>query len=146
MLYPTLIALMLLTLAGPARAAESELVTQAPPDIAATLVTPPLAFTVEAPRRPALLPVLYVSYAALQVLDARTTAGALSRGAREGNPLLRQQPNQIGIWAVRAATTAGTIYFAERVWKRNRLAAVLVMVTVNSGYAAIAAHNAKLAR
>jgi hypothetical protein len=43
-------------------------------------------------------------------------------------------------------TTASTIYFVERTWKKNRLGAVLLMVGINGGYAAIAAHNTRVAR
>lgn len=95
--------------------------------------------------RPASLTALYAGFVGLQVLDARTTSGAVSRGARETNPLLGQN-NQARIWAVRAASTASTIYFVERMWKKNRVGAVLLMAGINGGYAAIAAHNLRQAR
>jgi len=107
----------------------------------------PVASTIiqDSVTRPRTLPALYVSFAGLQILDARTTAGAIGRRAHESNPVLGHG-NQATVWAVKAATAASTIYFAERLWKQNRIAAVAVMVGVNSGYAAIAAHNARLAR
>ena len=107
----------------------------------------PVAATIiqDSVTRPRTLPALYVSFAGLQILDARTTAGAIGRRAHESNPVLGHG-NQAAVWAVKAATAASTIYFAERLWKQNRIAAVAVMVGVNSGYAAIVAHNARLAR
>jgi hypothetical protein len=88
---------------------------------------------------------LYASFVALQVLDARTTTGALSRGAHEINPLLGTGSSG-ATWAVKAASTASTIFFVERIWKKNRIRAVLVMAGINAGYAALAAHNARQAR
>jgi hypothetical protein len=141
----TTTALMLMTITGPALAAEKDAL--APATLAtATSVAAPIAIPhFETPRRPVALPSLYVSFAALQIVDARTTMGVLRRGASEANPLL-SQPNQMGVWAVKAASTASTIYFVERIWKKNRVAAVLVMAGINGGYAAIAAHNTKQAR
>jgi hypothetical protein len=93
-------------------------------------------------RRPKPLPVLYASFGALQALDAATTFRALDRGATEANPALAGfASNRGAMVAVKAASFASTVYLSERLWKKNRVAAVVTMVCVNSAYAAIVAHN-----
>jgi hypothetical protein len=97
-------------------------------------------------RRPALLPALYATNVALQALDAHSTLTALNRGAREANPVM--QPvvgNRSALLAVKAGAAAGTIYFAEKLWRRNRVGAVAMMAVVNGVSAAIVAHNYKVA-
>jgi hypothetical protein len=92
-------------------------------------------------RPPALVP-LYVSFATLQALDAHSTMTALEHGARETNPLVRGAMSMpAGMVALKAGTAVGVIYLTEKLWKRNRVAAVLTMVALNSAYATIAAHN-----
>jgi hypothetical protein len=91
---------------------------------------------------------LYVSLAGLSALDVYTTNAGLSRGAAEGNPLMQ---NVVGspaaMWAVKGATTATTIYFAERLWRKNQKAkAIAVMIVSNGVMAAVAAHNARVLR
>jgi hypothetical protein len=95
-----------------------------------------------AARRPNALPILYASFGALQALDAATTFRALDRGAAEANPALAGfASNRGALVAVKAASFASTVYLTERLWKKNRVAAVVTMVCVNSAYAAIVAHN-----
>jgi hypothetical protein len=146
------IALFLVFTAAVARAAENEAAT---PRVFAenaassafdnVIQLPHIPITEARVRRPAMLPALYAGFVGLQILDARTTTGALNRGAYESNALLGQN-NQARIWAVRAASTASTIYFVERMWKKNRVGAVLLMAGINGGYTAIAAHNLRQAR
>jgi hypothetical protein len=93
-------------------------------------------------KRPPTLPALYVAFAALQAADAVTTFRALSNGAREANPLMAGLAgNRSAMLAVKAGSVAGTVYLSERLWRKNRTAAVVMMVCLNSAYAAIAAHN-----
>ena len=40
-----------------------------------------------------------------------------------------------------AAAGVSTIYFAERLWKKNRLGAIIVMAALNGAQAAVVAHN-----
>lgn len=98
--------------------------------------------------RPRVLPVLYASYAALQVYDAYSTKQALARGARETNPLM--QPvvgKQSAFWAIKASATAGTILAAERLWrKNNKKGAIAVLVASNAVAAVVAARNASVLR
>lgn len=94
------------------------------------------------PRRPAPLVPLYLSFAGLQSLDAITTLRALDDGHQERNPVvgwLAQHPG--ALVAAKAGVAAGTVYLSERLWKKNRTAAVVLMVALNGAYAAIIANN-----
>jgi hypothetical protein len=63
------------------------------------------------------------------------------------NPLVAPTAGSPGVsLAIKAGTTATTIYFAEKLWKRNRAAAIVTMVAVNAGTAAIVARNLRNAR
>jgi hypothetical protein len=98
-------------------------------------------------QRPAILPALYVSVAALQALDAHSTMTALGQGGREANPLMRGVAGNRGaLLAVKAGVAGGTIFLAERMWKRNRVAAIAMMVIVNAVDAVVVAHNYKVVR
>ncbi len=97
------------------------------------------------PRRPALLPVLYGTYATLQALDAASTKKALAASAYEANPVLKSG-SMGAMLAVKAAGGAATIYFAERAWKKNRVGAIVLMAALNGATAAIAVHNMQNAR
>lgn len=97
------------------------------------------------PRRPLALSALYGTYGTLQALDVVTTRRAMAAGARERNPLMNN--GSIGTMiAVKAAAGASTIYFAERMWKKNRVGAVIVMAALNGATAAIVAHNQRNSR
>jgi hypothetical protein len=43
--------------------------------------------------------------------------------------------------ALKAASTAGTIFFAERAWKKNRKGAIILMAAINGAMAAVSARN-----
>lgn len=98
--------------------------------------------------RPAALPVLYVGYGALQTMDLWQTASLVRSGAREKNPVMAGVTGSTAAMiAVKAATTAGTFYFVERMWKNDhRVAAVLTMAAITGASAAVVAHNARQAR
>ncbi len=95
------------------------------------------------PKRPGILPPLYLSFAALQFLDLDSTNKALARGYSEANPVMAQVVHHRGAaWAVKAATTTVTIVAAERLWRKNhRTAAVLTMIAANVGYALVVSNN-----
>lgn len=96
-------------------------------------------------RPPALVP-LYISFATLQALDAHSTLTAVEQGARETNPLVRGAMTMpAGMVALKAGTAVGVIYLTEKLWKRNRVAAVVTMIALNSAYVTIAAHNYRAA-
>jgi hypothetical protein len=99
------------------------------------------------PSRPAVLPALYVSYAALQAFDVYSTKQALARGAREANPLMQGVVGNTGAWvAMKAGVGVATFMAAERLWKTNKVAAIAVMVASNSVSAIVAARNARTLR
>lgn len=113
----------------------------APRAAAAPVAVPP------ALRRPRSLVPLYLSYGALQVLDVASTRRALDAGATEANPLLRGVAGNTGATlAVKAGTTAATVFLVERLWRRNRPAAIVLMAALNGAYAAVVAHNYRQVR
>jgi hypothetical protein len=98
-----------------------------------------------AAKRPVALSALYGSYGTLQVLDVLSTRRALSRGAYEGNPVVGSTSSARTV-IVKAAGASASIYFAERMWKKNRVGAIVTMALVNGISTAVVAHNARLAR
>jgi hypothetical protein len=100
------------------------------------------------PSRGPILPMLYISLAALNVYDGSSTTRALKRGAAEANPMLVGiSGNPAALWAVKAGVTAGTIVTAERLWRQHRRGAAIGMMIVSNGLmAAVAAQNASVIR
>jgi hypothetical protein len=97
--------------------------------------------------RPTPLIPLYASFVALQGLDIASTSKAVSAGAQEANPLMKPVAGKsMASVAVKAAATAGSIFFVERAWKQNRKGAVVLMTALNIATAAIVAHNTQVAR
>lgn len=89
---------------------------------------------------------MYVSFAALQIMDAVSTRKALSGGAREANPLLGGiARNSAALFAVKAGTAAATTYFAEKLAKKHPRRAMIMMAALNTAYVAIVAHNYRVA-
>jgi hypothetical protein len=98
-------------------------------------------------KRPGALPVLYASFGALQMADAYSTRRAVTAGAIEANPLMKRASGHSGtMYAVKAASTAASIYLAEKAWKKNRRGAVILMAVVNGVTAAVVARNLRNAR
>jgi hypothetical protein len=88
------------------------------------------------------MPAMYAGLGVLQALDIYSTRRALASGATEMNPLLGPAvKNTAAMVAVKGASTALTIYFAERAWKRNRKGAMILMGVINGVTAAVAARN-----
>jgi hypothetical protein len=83
---------------------------------------------------------LYVTSATLQGLDTLTTFRALNAGHREANPLLKSGNRPLMICA-KIATASASIYLAEKLWKRDRKAAVLSMVITNVAMSMVIANN-----
>ncbi|MEO6212829.1 MAG: DUF5658 family protein, partial [Vicinamibacterales bacterium] len=89
---------------------------------------------------------MYVSFAALQVLDAMSTTKALATGATEANPAINAiVKNKAAFYGVKAATALSTVLFAERIAKNHPRRAAILMAVLNTGYAAIVAHNYRVA-
>ena len=90
---------------------------------------------------------LYATTAAMQALDVHSTMRALDRGAIEANPIMGGVVNnRTAFIATKAAVAAGTIFAAREVAKRNKLAAAITLIAINSAYAYVAHHNYKVAR
>ena len=97
--------------------------------------------------RPAALPALYASLSAMHVWDVYSTRSALNAGAREANPAAtRLAGNPASLLGLKAATTASTIFFAERMWKKNRAGAIVMLAAINGATAAVSVHNMRNAR
>ena len=99
-----------------------------------------------AERRGALISSLYVTFIALQALDAHSTIRALDRGARESNPVIEPfAHNTPALIALKAGTAAGVLYMTDRVRRHNRLASIVIMAAANSAYATIVSRNYSIA-
>lgn len=97
--------------------------------------------------RPTALVPLYLAFGGLQALDAHSTLSAVSMGARETNPVVRQTlGNTAGLLALKSGASVGVVLLTEKLWRRNRTAAVLTMIAINSAYVTIAAHNYRTAQ
>jgi len=95
-----------------------------------------------ATQRPKALVPLYLSFAGLQVVDVHSTWRATNAGAVEVNPLLKGPgEGPIGLLAVKAAGTAALVGVTEHLYKRNRTAAVLLMVASNAAMTCVVQHN-----
>lgn len=109
---------------------------------AAGMLPSPFVVAPRAPERPAALVPLYVSFAALQSLDAASTMRALNRGGAEANPLMASVVGSPAAFlGVKAAASAAAIVAAERLWKDHRAAAIATMIGMNVGYSMVVAHN-----
>jgi hypothetical protein len=98
-------------------------------------------------HRPAVFMPLYVSFAALQVLDITSTRHALAGGGVEGNPTMGGiVGSPVAMTALKVGATAGIVLLSEKVRKRNPVAAVVMMVTLNSAYAMVVSRNYAIAR
>jgi Domain of unknown function (DUF5658) len=92
--------------------------------------------------RPASLVPLYASFATLQGLDYASTRSALADGGSEANPLMRSiVENPTAFIAVKAAATAGVILVGEKMWKKNRVGAVLFVAGANAAMAVVVGRN-----
>jgi uncharacterized protein DUF5658 len=130
----------------PMAAIVAEAATEVP---AAEAQLPSLKQFTLAPRssRPTPLVPLYASLAVLQGFDIYTTNKAMARGAVEANPAMAPVAGKTwGSMAVKAAATAGSVYFIERAWKHNRKGAVILATVINVATAAVVAHNTRVAR
>ncbi|HEY0873314.1 MAG TPA: DUF5658 family protein [Vicinamibacterales bacterium] len=89
---------------------------------------------------------MYVSFAALQIMDGISTRKALSGNATEANPMMSGiAKNSAALFAVKAGTAAATTFFAEKIARKNPKAATIMMAVLNTAYVAIVAHNYRVA-
>jgi hypothetical protein len=131
----------------PAAPAFPEAVEASIAEFAQLAVQPPAPLAAPAQQeRPAALMPLYASFVALQGMDAHSTTRGLSRGAVEANPIMNEVASNPGaLFAVKAASTAGIIYGVEKLRKRNRAAAIAMMIGLNAGMAYVVQHNYRVA-
>jgi hypothetical protein len=109
--------------------------------------TPPSWLVDRGVSRPKALPTMYATLGLLQALDIYSTRNAIDAGGRELNPAMRKASGNSGaMLAVKALSTAGSIYFAERAWKKNRKGAVVLMAVINGVTAAVVANNVRGSR
>jgi len=107
-------------------------------------VTPSWAFDA---KRPAALPAMYAGLGVLQALDIYSTRRALDAGATELNPVLAPGAKNTAVMAaVKGVSTALSIYFVERAWKKNRKGAMVLMGVIDGVTAAVVAKNLQHAR
>lgn len=138
-------AVILLTLCASAPAFASDSADDKGAD--AVAVRPVVLTPLPAIQRPAALPALYATLAGLQMYDGYSTMQGRSAGAREANPMMNwMTASPARFWTVKAATTAASIAIAERLWKRNKVGAIVTMAVANTVSAAVAAHNASVLR
>lgn len=101
----------------------------------------PAADTRTGSDRGILIP-LYVSFASLQMLDAHSTIRALDAGGVEQNPLMKGVADKpAALIALKAGVAVTTIALAEKVRRRSRVGAIVLMAALNSAYATVVAHN-----
>lgn len=103
----------------------------------------PPAPSAPTPSRPRALLPLYATFTTLQALDYASTTRAMSSGAgREANPVMRSiVENRAAFIAVKAAAAAGVIVVGEKLWKKNRVGAVLFVAGANAAVGVAVARN-----
>jgi hypothetical protein len=142
---PVLTAMDVAAVAAPATETKTPELAQS--TLRATPAVPEAWMVDRAESRPAALPAMYAALGALNAFDVYSTRRAIGAGATEANPLMRRAAGSSGaMLAVKALSTAGTIYFAERAWKKNRKGAMVLMAAINGVTAAIAMRNVRNAR
>lgn len=90
---------------------------------------------------------MYLSFAALQVMDLVSTNKAISGGGVEANPVMAGiVKNRTAFIAVKAGTAAAAAFFSEKLAKNHPRRATILMAVLNTAYAGIVAHNYRVAR
>jgi hypothetical protein len=118
-----------------------------PPALTAQVERAAAATFQQAERRPPALIPLYASFVTLELLDVHSTSRALASGGVEANPAVRGfADNSAAMIAMKAAGSAGLIFASEKIWKKNKTAAVVLMVATNSAMAWVVAHNYQIGR
>jgi hypothetical protein len=99
-------------------------------------------------RRPPVLVPLYLSLAALHVADTVATVQAIrEHDAREMNPAMRPfAGDHAALLLIKSASMAGTVFAVEKLWRKNRAAAVATMIGINTLYAGVVSHNIRTMR
>lgn len=125
---------------------ESAVAPSQPPPVAsadAPAQTPVASASRRKTSRPPVLVPLYAGFATVQALDYASTTRALAGGrAREANPVMGGiVGNRAAFIGVKAAATAAVILAGEKMWKKNRVAAVVFVAALNGAVSAVVAKN-----
>ena len=126
----------------------TDLATDVLPAVPLSLSTASLPTKQETHVSAATAPVIamYAAYGVLQALDAHSTLRALDSRGAEGNPFVRPfASSPARLISFKAASTVGVLYLAERLRKKNQIAAVALLIGVNSLQAFVVAHNYRVA-
>jgi hypothetical protein len=92
-------------------------------------------------------PVLLVVDDEPGILKLIEPSAALKAGAKEANPTAAPFAGNTGsMIGLKAATMAGTIFFSERMWKTNKVGAIVMMAAINGATAAVSMHNMQNAK
>jgi hypothetical protein len=122
---------------APAPAVASDLPRRVTPDLRVPL----------SERTSLAWPVLQVSFGALQVLDTVSTLRGVNAGLREVNPLLAGLAHHPAAYvAVKAGAATATLWLMRDKARKNRIAAIVTMAAINSGYAFVVAQNVRQLR
>jgi hypothetical protein len=132
----------------PAAQAPAGCLEDAEPPLQLVLTQPPVPRSPAPAHRPAALAPLYVSLVSMNVLDVVSTYDALrSANGREANPIVSRIVDRPPVFiAVKAATTATSIWAAEKLWRKHRFAAVALVGIANAALAATVVNNYRVAR
>ena len=85
---------------------------------------------------------LQASFVALQALDVFSTMRGLRHGHIEANPLMRGVTgNSIAMTTVKAGAAASTILLVRQIARKNRVAAIAMMVGMNTALSVVVARN-----
>ena len=89
---------------------------------------------------------LYASTIVLQGLDIHSTLSAINQGGVEANPMVSPMTSHpVAFVAMKSAVTATTLIAAHHIAGHNKMAAIAMLVGVNSAYAFVVAHNYRVA-
>ena len=102
------------------------------------------AWAKEAGGSSAAVKTLFATYGVVQGLDMASTMVARNRGAIEANPVMRGSYGR-GM-AVKAALGGISFLAVRAIEKKSKKAAVITMIAMNVGTAAVVAHNLRNAR
>lgn len=98
----------------------------------------------KAPQSSSAVKALYGSYGVMQGLDMYSTIVARQRGAVEANPLMKTGFTRAA--GFKALMGASTMLAVKAIEKKNKKAAIITMIALNSVTAVVVANNVRNAR
>jgi hypothetical protein len=91
-----------------------------------------------------LFKTMAVTYGVVQGLDMASTMKARNRGAVEANPVM--QGSYAKGFAMKAALGAVSVFAVRAIEKKSKKAAIITMIAMNVGTAAVVANNLRNAK